>query len=242
MRRASLAAVDPGGILAEVESGPPLTIRQVQADDDATCALCLVGSAAGPLAGDDVRLRLAVSDGARATLTSAGASIVQGRPGGDPALVRTDIEVGARGRLRGRPPELVACAHSAVRVSVRLDLATDADVRWREIVALGRYGEPGGAARLSWRVDVGGEPVLRQDLDLPAGRVWPGLLAGRRVLATEFWWDRTPPGPAVALAPTVVAQPLPGGGWLLTALAEDLPEAQAALDALGERVSARAAE
>ena len=49
------AVVGSDGLLRSVHSRPPMTIRQVLSDDPGRCALCLVGSAAGPLAGDDVR-------------------------------------------------------------------------------------------------------------------------------------------------------------------------------------------
>jgi urease accessory protein len=77
----SRAVVHPGGRLAGLSCQPPLTLRQVLAEEPGTCALCLVGSAAGPLPGDDLALVLEVAPGARATLQAAGASIAQGRAG-----------------------------------------------------------------------------------------------------------------------------------------------------------------
>ena len=55
------AVVEPGGVLRSVPAEPPLTMRQVfSRRRPGVCALCLVGSAAGPLAGDDVRFDLTV--------------------------------------------------------------------------------------------------------------------------------------------------------------------------------------
>ena len=79
------------------------------------------------------------------------------------------------------PGALVVCAGS--RVDVRLELALDAGaaVQWRELVVLGRTGEPPGRATLRWDVTRLGRPVLRQLTDLSqaaapltgAGGCWP---------------------------------------------------------------------
>ena len=73
---------------------PPLTLRQIRSDDGGTCALCVVGTAAGPLAGDDLALDLTLRPGAVATLQAAGAGLAQGT-GGSRALRTTVIARGA---------------------------------------------------------------------------------------------------------------------------------------------------
>ena len=73
------AVIEPGGVLAELSCAPPLTLRQGRGDDPGRCELRLVGSAAGPLAGDDLSLSLRLRAGARAALRATGASLAQGR-------------------------------------------------------------------------------------------------------------------------------------------------------------------
>ena len=68
-------------------------------------------------------------------------------------------------------------------MDVRLELALDAGaaVEWRELVVLGRTGEPPGQATLRWDVTRLGRPVLRELTDLSearlrspgAGGYWP---------------------------------------------------------------------
>jgi urease accessory protein len=59
------AVVEPGGVLGPVACAPPLTLRQVHGEDAGRCELRLVGSAAGPLAGDDLSLFLRLRPSAR---------------------------------------------------------------------------------------------------------------------------------------------------------------------------------
>jgi urease accessory protein len=55
-----------------------LTLRQVYSEGAATCALCLLGTSAGPLSLDELIFELNLLAGTRATLQVTGASIGQG--------------------------------------------------------------------------------------------------------------------------------------------------------------------
>jgi urease accessory protein len=182
-----------------VRSAPPLTLRQVLSERDGTCALCLVGSAAGPLPGDELTLRLVLAPDARATLTASGATIAQGR-GDQPARLLIDVTLGAGAALDADPGELIVCAGSRVEVAVTIRLAADATLTWREVVGLGRTGEAPGAAGLDWDVRRADRPLLRQRIDLtdPAHRRWPGLIGDHRRLESTL---RV--GPGVEAATTV---------------------------------------
>jgi hypothetical protein len=48
------AVIEPGGVLGKLSCEPPLTLRQVGSDQVGCCELRQVGTAAGPLAGDDL--------------------------------------------------------------------------------------------------------------------------------------------------------------------------------------------
>src|SRR5580700_4026474 len=98
------AVIEPGGVLGELACAPPLTLRQVHGEG--RCELRLVGTAAGPLAGDDLSLCLQLRAGAQATLRAVGASLAQGREGQGGAAV-----AGLAGAL-----------------SIRADLADGADL------------------------------------------------------------------------------------------------------------------
>jgi urease accessory protein len=195
---ASRAVVQPGGILRQVHSQPPVTVRQVFSDDPQVCALCVVGSAAGPLAGDRIDFDLAVEPGAAASLQSVGAMLAQGRSAGPPSQVRSKLVLGAGSVLAAAPQPVVACAGGRVEVVLRVDLDPDATLTWRELLVLGRSGETPGAAVVDWDVRRGGIALLRQRLDLTEPNAWSGLLRGHRVLASEFR-----AGPDVRAATTV---------------------------------------
>jgi urease accessory protein len=181
------AMVEPGGRLAHVTSQPPLTLRRLYSADAQLCALGLVGSAAGPLAGDELTLRLDVAPGASASLVAAGASIAQGRGTGEARLC-TSVTVGSGGRLTAEPSALIVCTGSTVAVHVQIELADSATLTWRETLVLGRSGEAPGSAQLHWNVMRGGAPLLRQTVDIcdPALVGWPGGLGRHRVLITEL--------------------------------------------------------
>ena len=178
------AVIEPGGVLGELACAPPLTLRQVHGEG--RCELRLVGTAAGPLAGDDLSICLELRAGARATLRATGASLAQGRDSGvhgraavaGSLSIRADLAEGAD--LVADPGALIVCRGSRVDVRLELALGAGAAVDWRELIVLGRTGEPPGQATLRWDVTRLGRPVLRQFVDLDPD---PGPAA-----------DRGPPG------------------------------------------------
>lgn len=233
MRARTAIVVEAGGRLTRLDCTPPLTVRRVGADDVSVCALCLVGTAAGPLAGDDLHLDLDVRAGASATLQAAGASIAQG--GGGARSLRTTATIGTGGRLVAAPPPLIVAHRCHVDVAVTIDLAADAVVEWHEVVVLGRSDEPPGAATIRWDVTRAGRPVLRQFVDLadPALARWAGMTGGARVLATSLVSDPARTARTVVHGPYSVTAKLDDHTTLTTTLARqhaDLP----ALRALAE--------
>ena len=236
------AVIEPGGVLGEVACAPPLTLRQVRGQG--RCELRLVGTAAGPLAGDDLSLCLQLRAGARATLRATGASVAQGRVHGGAAVagslsIHADLAEGAD--LVADPGALVVCQGS--RVDVRLDLALGAGAAldWRELIVLGRTGEPAGQATLRWDVTRLGRPVLRQFVDLtpntpdPAARA--GLTAGRRVLACALIAGPALAPRTVVASPVAVAQRIDDHTLLVTVLDDDAARATRQLDDLCTRVT-----
>lgn len=239
MRAAASAAVAPGGLLRHVRSAPPLTLRKVRHEDGDVCRVCLVGTAAGPLAGDDLGLQLTIDDGARAELVSAGASIAQGRGHGLPARVRMTCSIGAGAELVAAPAPVVVCAGSRLHLDVRLRLAATATASWRELVVLGRSDEPPGEVSLGWDVERAGRPVLRQRVDLTQAWLlgWAGMLAGRRVLATTLLSGPSVRAVTTVLDPTAVAQQVDGSTLLCTVLDTSAHAAERRMDHLLGQVS-----
>jgi urease accessory protein len=243
------AVIEPGGVLGELACAPPLTLRQVYSDAPDRCELRLVGTAAGPLAGDDLSLSLQLRAGARATLRATGASLSQGRGHenlGDDARsavlsIRADLAEGAD--LIADPGALVVCAGSRVNVRLELTLDRGACVEWRELIVLGRTGEPPGQATLSWDVTRLGRPVLRQfvDLDLgsdPAKTGWAGLTSRRRVLACALICDPASTPRTLVASATAVAQRVDDHTLMVTVLDDDAASAIRQLDDLCARARA----
>ncbi len=237
------AVIEAGGVLGEVACAPPLTLRQVHSDVRDRCELRLVGTAAGPLARDDLSVWLRLRPGARATLAATGASLAQGRGQGDAAAlsIRADLADGAD--LVADPGTLVVCQGSRVDVRVELALGAGATVQWRELIVLGRTGEPPGRATLRWDVTRLGRPVLRQFLDLdpkapgsgPALTARTGLTAGRRVLACALLAGPASASPTVVASATAVAPRLDDHTLLVTVLDDDAASATSRLDELCTR-------
>ena len=108
--------------------------------------LITLAAAAGPLADDDLSICLTLRAGARATLRAAGASLAQGRDGGcggcGDAVDPRDLA--ERAELVADPGALIVCRGSRVDVRLELALGAGAAVDWRELIVLGRTGEPPG--------------------------------------------------------------------------------------------------
>jgi urease accessory protein len=219
------AVVRPHGVLGGLISQPPLTLRKLHDDDPEVCALGLVGSAAGPLAGDSYDLHLEVLNSARASLQATGASIAQGR-GGVSSSVAWSAVVGSFAELLAHPGALIACAGSRVRVSVSLELAETSAVEWHETVVLGRSTdtEP-GAVELNWDVRRGGRPLLRQRVDLSdrANDRW--FVSGRRVMSSVLLAGPEVLARTIVASPTSVVQRIDEHAVLITVLASDGAEA-----------------
>ncbi len=227
------AVVEPGGVLGELACAPPLTLRQVHGEG--RCELRLVGTAAGPLAGDDLSIRLELRAGARATLRATGASLAQGRDSGagrggaaGALSIRADLAEGAD--LVADPGALIVCRGSRVDVRLELALGAGAAVDWRELIVLGRTGEPPGQASLRWDVTRLGRPLLRQFVSLDPARA--GLTAGRRVLACALISDPACTPRTVVASPVAVAQRVDDHTLLVTVLDDDAARATRLLDDL----------
>lgn len=225
--------IETGGRLGRLHAEPPLTIRRVYSDRADTCALCLVGTAAGPLAGDDLTMELRLQRNSRATLTATGAGIAQDSPrpgGGDhggPSRLSLEVTLDEGAVLDADPGALIVCAGAQVDVRVSIAMAATASVHWRELIVLGRTGAAPGAATVRWDVERAGRAVLRQFVDLNDPRLvqWPGLLGCRRVLATAFIAGPRVNAELSIVSPSAMVQPVDANAVLITVLADDAASA-----------------
>lgn len=212
----------------------PLLLRQTRPDDGSTAQVHLVGGAAGPIGGDELRLSLHLGPGARLRVHSVAASIAL--PGPQPCESTLDISVRieAGASLTWNPEPLIAARGARHRTTVRVEMAEDARLTWHEQTLLGRHGEQPGSAATRLRVHRAERPLL--DHTLAVGPHYPGSLgpavtgaarANATILIVDPTWTRTPPADSRALAPRDDAQgaiavlPLGAAAILISALAPD---------------------
>lgn len=186
MGRVSITAsacieVDANGRCTTLRSQPPLTFRET------TDGLHLVGTAAGPVGGDRLRLELSVAPGGALTVRGVAASLVHPGPTGAPSSLDIVVHVGAGATLTWLPQPTVLVAGCDHTVTTTISLGVGARLRWLEPVGLGREGEPSGSLRQRLRVDLDGGPLLRNETGF--GPRWPGAAGpagtdGAKVVAT----------------------------------------------------------
>ena len=150
-------AAGQGSRLQSAYAEPPFSIRE--------CGerVLIAASAAAPLGGDELSLRVAVEAGARADIGTVASTIVLPGPTGAPSTMFTDCSVARGGHLEwvGEPTVSVGGSDHTVSTTVRLEeLAT---CRIVEEVSLGRSGEPSGTLRLVLRVERCGQPLVHHD-------------------------------------------------------------------------------
>jgi urease accessory protein len=168
LRAAARVEVAAGGRCTVLRSAPPLTFR-VTPD-----GLRLVGTAAGPVGGDRLRLDLRVAEGGSLTVRGVAASLVHPGPAGEPSSLDIEVDVGAGATLRwlAMPTVLIRGCDHTVTTTIRLGVG--ARLLWRDEVVLGREHEPTGSLRQRLRIDRDGRPLLRNELTV--GPRWPGSL------------------------------------------------------------------
>jgi urease accessory protein len=191
-------ALDPRGRVAVHTTtsggeGRP-RLRPVLLSSTATTArVCLVPEGALLLAGDVIELRIEVGAGAALELVEAGGTVAYNMRGQDARWdVDVVVEAGAALLWAGEP--FVVAAGAVVSRRTRVRLGATARVALREVLVLGRHGEPGGRLRQRLEVtDCTGAPVLVEDLSLGECPAF-GILGHRRVVASVLALGLDVPG------------------------------------------------
>ena len=186
-----------------------LAVRRLPARDG-VARLALVAEGALLLAGDDVGVEVVVEEGAWVEVVEPSGTVAYPMRGGRAHWrVSLAVDDGASVRWRGLPFVVAAGADVGRSTSVRL--GDGAVVVLREVLVLGRSGEPGGAVGSRLRVDGVDGPVLAEDLLLGPGRPSVGVVGDARVLDTV-----TVLGARAGAAPEGVTRlELEGGGTQL---------------------------
>ena len=145
--------------------------------------IALVAAGALLLAGDHVRIEVAVSGPVRVEIVETAGTVAYGMRG---SSARWDVDItltdGASLRWNGEPFVVSADAAVLRSTAVRLDAGCTAELR--DSLVLGRHGEVGGALQTSTRGWIDGDVVLAEDLDLS-----PEVRGGWAVLGTARCLD-----------------------------------------------------
>ncbi|MED5814808.1 urease accessory protein UreD [Mycolicibacterium sp. 050232] len=175
----------------------------------------LISTAATPLGGDTLTVRLVVEAGARLRIRTAAATMVL--PGRRTPQSGAQWELEVAGELDLDPQPTVVAGGSAHRVTTRLWMADAAKVRIRERVQIGRSGERDGFWSSALHADVGSTPLLRHRIELGCGAVGDDVLTAPRACISELRY----PAPSFEAHGIVLA--LARGGSLATWQGDRLP-------------------
>jgi urease accessory protein len=236
-----------GTRLAVLRGESPLLLRRTgPRHGSGAITVHLVGGAAGPLRGDDLRIDVEVGPGARLDVRSVAASLAMpGKPGAAPSRLETRATVAAGGVLRWMPEPVIAvtgCHHLA---ATTVEVAAGGSLLWRDDLVCGRHGEASGDVRTDVTIRYDGAMLYRHELAIgPAAPGWAGAAVlgssgvpgssgagdGRAIGSLIFAGADLPP--ARLLGGEAVLMPLAGPGLLATVIGADIRPVRAALDPL----------
>jgi urease accessory protein len=218
-----------GTRLAVLRGEPPLLPRRTGGRDEAGLTVHLVGGAAGPLRGDDLRVEIVVGAGAHLTVRSVAAQLALPGRAGLPAS-RFEIRAEVAGTLRWLPEPLIAAAGCDHVTSTRVDVAEGGTLLWREDLVCGRHAEPTGTVRLSTTIRYAGATLYRHDLSVGPDARSAAVLGDYRAVGALI----AVPGVSGSFPATnrAAIMPLAGPGVLATAVGADIRAVRAVLDPL----------
>ncbi len=200
-----------------LRSDGPLALRETP------FGVYLVGTAAGPLGGDDLALDIDVGPGSCLMIRSAAGMLLLPGPRGGVSTLRISARVGPGGHLDFAPQPMVAAAGCDHRASTQIDLAAGATLRWREEIVLGRHGERPGPCVSRLDVTEAGMPAYRGELTVghPETDHSSVVLDGAGAVGSVLLVDASRPPPPAAVHDGLAVLPLAGPGAAVTAIARD---------------------
>jgi urease accessory protein len=196
----------------------------------------LVGTAAGPLGGDEVAVRIRVGAGARLAVRSVAATLVYPARDVAASAIRVVAEVADGGHLDLAPEPAIVCAGAELTATTDVALAGAATLRLLEEVVLGRASEPPGRWRGRTVVTRDGVPLLSHTLrsDVLSDAVGAGPGEPARAVVTRLEVDAAGPPALPGVSGNAARLPLAAPGAVLTtAFGPDLAAARADIAALG---------
>ncbi len=186
-----------------IEATGGLAARRTEPD-----TVHLVSSAATPLGGDSIHIRLVVEPGARLKLRTAAATVTL--PGTITTESHATWTLEVAGELDLDPQPTIVAGTSRHFAATVLHLSSDGCLRLVERVQIGRTGEQQGFWSGSIHADIDGTPLLRHRVELGKGSLADDEIAAPLASVSELHYPRSDVDTAgVTLA-------LAGGGCLST--------------------------
>lgn len=159
-------SASPGGTTRydELRSDAPILLRP------ANEALYIVGGAASPLGGDDLRLEIELQSGVSLVVRSTAASLARRGIHELSSMMSISAHLAEKASLWWLVEPAVACFGCDHYVDVTVDMAENSNLYWRDELVLGRQGEESGkwSSRLS--ADIADQPLVRSEFSTR----WPG--------------------------------------------------------------------
>ena len=201
--RSEVVVVARRGRSPHLESRGGIAARRTERD-----TVHLVSSAATPLGGDAIHIRLVVEAGARLRLRTAAATVTL--PGAATTESHASWTLEVAGELDLDPLPTIVAATSHHFATTRLNLADSGRLRLIEKVQIGRTGERQGFWSGSLSADVDGRPLLRHRVELGNSSVADDEIAAPGASISELHY------PCSDVEAAGVTLALAGGGCLST--------------------------
>lgn len=236
-------------VLADSHTRAPVALVRPFPLDAGRQLVQLITLGPGLCGGDRVDLRITVEPGANVVVTTPAASRILSMDPDRRAEQHVEITVASRATLEYYPAVTIPFPGSAFTQTIRVNACPDARVGVLETWALGRTSRGeylqfrGISSRTTLQVD--GEPVYADATELEPAQnrlAGSGLLAGRRYLASGFWFGITLDDESAAPVDDrdlmiAMAQSRPGLAYL-RAIGSDAPTLETALRHATTRVAA----
>jgi urease accessory protein len=186
-----------------IECGGGVAARRTEPD-----TVHLVSTAATPLGGDAIHVRVVVEEGARLRVRTAAATVTL--PGSTTPESHAFWSLEVAGDLDLDPHPTVVAGSSRHLTSTRLGITRSGRIRLRERVQIGRHGEQQGFWSGAVHADLDGSPLLRHRVELGNGSTADDELGAPMACISELHY------PDSELATAGVALALARGGCLST--------------------------
>lgn len=174
----------------------------------------MIGTAATPLGGDEMVIRIVVGSGARLAIRSVAASVALPGAAQRHSSSSWSFEVAEDAVLVFDPEPMIVASDAVHHTTTDIEFASSASVSFRERVQIGRSGEQGGRWYGTMRTDIDGRPHLRHRVELGVGTIGHDILSTPMALSSslEFPDDRG----SEIVGRSCVRMPLAAGGSLTT--------------------------